>query len=341
MLRGYNFVDGQKVTAAQLNGVVDNGSILPAFYTSKSAKTNVSSTDLFLAYDVNANAYRKITGSALLLNNPSWISSMTENTTPANGDFFPSLNVASGTLMKVSLTNLWQFAGQPVATPLQMFTLLEWDSSSGSYYQLPIPTLKTNIGTNWSAFFVLTNLSAKASLVATDAFWVFDSVANTNKQVQFSTIQSNMFGLPGTNATQLIAGIETNGLPIKITNGFGIGLLTNTLYLSNYISTNMSVPTSRIVITNAHGLGSTPSIINAVLVCTNANIGYPVGSEIPVGAILNASFGALMHVSADSTNVYIGCFGEQAFSTFDKGTPASGLSAITKGSWNLRINARP
>lgn len=336
MLRGFNFVDGQKVTAAQLNGLVDNGSVLSSFYTSKSSKTNLDATDLVLVYDVSQGVYRKISGSAFLLNNTSWISSLSEGTSLENSDFVPFLDVSAGVLKKAAITNLWQFGNQPVATPNQLFTLLEWNSGTGNYYQLPGLTLYTNLATNWGNYFVLTNLPQSTSLVqASNAFWTFNAVTGTNEYVLLSQITTNILGTNG------IVCATTNG-SVQATNGFGVGFTNNTIYLSNFVSTNFSVPSSSQVWTNAHSLGCVPQMVRAVLVCTNANLSYPVGAEIDLsGIIQNSSGNPVANISADSTNTYIVFSGTGVAAWTARPMNTITYSNITPGSWNVKIYARP
>jgi hypothetical protein len=60
--KGHTFTEGSSGnTAADLNALVDSGTILPAFITGKSAVVTLEDVDLALVYDNSAAAMRKVT----------------------------------------------------------------------------------------------------------------------------------------------------------------------------------------------------------------------------------------------------------------------------------------
>ncbi len=60
--KGHTFTEGSSGnTAADLNALVDSGTILPAFITGKSAVATLEDVDLALVYDNSAAAMRKVT----------------------------------------------------------------------------------------------------------------------------------------------------------------------------------------------------------------------------------------------------------------------------------------
>ncbi|MDE2099797.1 MAG: hypothetical protein KGL39_21270 [Patescibacteria group bacterium] len=54
---GQTFQDGQLLTAAELQNLVGNATILPAFFTDKPGATFLHNNDEFLLYSLGAAAY--------------------------------------------------------------------------------------------------------------------------------------------------------------------------------------------------------------------------------------------------------------------------------------------
>ncbi len=186
--RGFNFVDGQRVTAAQLNGLVDNGTIVTSFYTGKASKTNLSAADLILIYDPSAGLYRKITASSAFLNNVGWFDSLPTITSVANDDQFLVRDVSGNILTKTTLTNLYAYGNQPVATNYPFYSMLQYDGTN--YTRLPWSLVQTYISTNWWQILDMTNAPLKSWIDGSDLVWILDSTTGTNKYVSVDTLRN-------------------------------------------------------------------------------------------------------------------------------------------------------
>lgn len=118
----------------------------------------------------------------------------------------------------------------------------------------------------------------------------------------------------------------------------GQGLLQ---VLSKIYTSPAQTITSGGTLTLAHGMGTTPRLIQAYLKCTTTDVGYSVGDEVFVSGGQDA-YGSTVStgvsVVPDATNLNIR-FGSNAgaFAVLNKGTGT--LGAITNGSWEFYIRA--
>lgn len=108
-----------------------------------------------------------------------------------------------------------------------------------------------------------------------------------------------------------------------------------------YASTGQTI-TSGGSLTLAHGLGSTPRLIQAYLKCTTADLNYSVGDEAPVSGGQEAygstvSTGVSIVWDATNLNIRFGSNAGGAFAVLNKTTGTLGV--ITNGSWQFYIRA--
>lgn len=178
---GQTFVDGQRLTAAQLTALVQQATIQPPFYTDKISQTNIASTDLLLVYSPSSGTFHKVTGAAGIYNNVAIIAAQQPYVNMANTNyFFLGYDSTNGTLFQVNLTNLlwtgaqWiQVAGLNFSNTLSEYgifnpawtnnpvRMLVWDTngiprmeSMSNLVQSIAPTL----GTNWSLPFTFNQI---------------------------------------------------------------------------------------------------------------------------------------------------------------------------------------
>lgn len=100
--KGDTFADGQQLTAARLNQLLDSATILPNIITDQTNLTanTVASNDSVLLYDLSATALREATASDLLNSNiPVTTSSVTAG---ANSDI--TLTTSDGTIVNTGVT---------------------------------------------------------------------------------------------------------------------------------------------------------------------------------------------------------------------------------------------
>lgn len=86
----------------------------------------------------------------------------------------------------------------------------------------------------------------------------------------------------------------------------------------------------------AHGLGATPALVRARLVCKFADNGYSVGDVIDVAASSPGQTNTGIAVTADGTNLNARFAGN--FSAISKST--NGLVKLTNSSWKVRLYAQ-
>lgn len=100
--KGDTFADGQQLTAARLNQLIDSATVLPNIITDQTNLTanTVASGDSILLYDLSATALREATASDLLNSNiPVTTSSVTAG---ANSDI--TLTTSDGTIVNTGVT---------------------------------------------------------------------------------------------------------------------------------------------------------------------------------------------------------------------------------------------
>jgi hypothetical protein len=98
--------------------------------------------------------------------------------------------------------------------------------------------------------------------------------------------------------------------------------------------------TSNTFIVVAHGFGSVPREMWAVLRCKSPELGYAIGDE--AGFLINDRAGndASAALSTDSTNIYLPT-GDSAFKVVDRiASPTADFTTITSSSWRVVIRAR-
>lgn len=150
-----------------------------------------------------------------------------------------------------------------------------------------------------------------------------------------------------TSATNTWTGIfvgnasgTTNAAMSANTNGTAslrdVAALIASTPTANVVSTPISL-TNSAAISFDHGLGVTPSFVRWVIVCTNTDLSYAVGDELPILSeddnppLLGAAGGA------NATTVFIS--EPASWNTFQKGTATK--QGITLSKWNIKCYARP
>ena len=174
----------------------------------------------------------------------------------------------------------------------------------------------------------------------------------TIKNITTNNMPTNLFGIGlsgGLNA-KVRVNVDTNTVTVDGSNQLAVNmtnLFSGTQWhvdgaqvtLTNFASTNITVPSSSQMFTNAHSLGTTPSFVRAVLVCTSAEKGYAVGDELASDAIQNANSTPCVSVGANATSIFLFVMGDTL--QVPNRTSGSGYTSITKASWKFRLYAKP
>lgn len=135
--------------------------------------------------------------------------------------------------------------------------------------------------------------------------------------------------------------LGTGGISVT-DSGAGTLTITNTssssgAFTSSFTSTNCVI-TSAGIVTNAHGLGAMPTLLQARLKCTSADLNYSVDDEVMIGMDGDGSFFQGCAVIPDSTNVIVkyGSF-SSVFVLVDKSTGQA--NGIDNTKWVFIIRA--
>lgn len=145
-----------------------------------------------------------------------------------------------------------------------------------------------------------------------------------------STITSNQLAASTVNIANIAPG--TAGAFLATTTG-GSQVWTNAFAVS--VTSGIAVPTGSTSLTNAHTLGSVPTIIQLRLVCGTADVGWIAGDEVDALTAISVNTGnPFFNVGANSANWYLSHAGSNVLGLRDRGTGAT--NAITKGNWSLK-----
>lgn len=139
---GASFVDGQRLTAAQLAQLVNQAVINPSFYTTKVSQTNLTPTDILLVYSAASGTFHQLSGNAAVFQNNALVA----NQVPYNASqittnvFFLGYDSTNFVLFKASLTNM-ATAFSPFIVP----GLLNFSNTLSAYVPAqPAPYYLTN-----------------------------------------------------------------------------------------------------------------------------------------------------------------------------------------------------
>ena len=162
------------------------------------------------------------------------------------------------------------------------------------------------------------------------------SVLDDTKVVNTSGAQRGLLGNQGVAAWENGVGTtESLVSPAKVK-----AAVAANSPLSESFTTSGQTITSGGLLTLAHGMASEPKLVQAFLVCTEAEDGYSIGDKIFVELSNNSSSGdsRVNSVSFDSTNLYVR-FSSKA-SVFLGSNKATGSSTThTNSRWEFGLNA--
>jgi hypothetical protein len=339
LTRSITFSDGQRITAAQLHSLIDGASIGATFLTGKNLNSTVETADYVMVYDTSAGVFTKMTLSTLLMANTGLITTQAEDVNPAYNDYVLTYDASASSFAKVSITNLLYntnlIAVLPSITNLTQSATM-WVRHSGTNAQIEV----TNLWLRFTYRAAFTNLAQHTAPTNTDRLLIWDSLGLTNKWTGLSGLITNLPTVTTNGAADWLL-IVTNGNVSKISansfsNSIAAQLVANTLPRKF-----SSTPTNIAGITGAgkwvdeaHGLSGTPQMVEAVFVCTGANLNYSVGDEVRVyypDIVSSVPF-------ATSTTVGFVCNG--ASSNFRIPNKSTGtMSTMNTANWSLKLYA--
>lgn len=330
---GYTFSSGeQNVTHTKLNNLVDAASINTSFFTDKAAAAPVAA-DSFLFYSASLGAFRRVTYDTLLFSQTNLISGQVEMNTPRTNDYV-LVETAAGTFAKSSLNALtWTNADLIVnrtnwVSPNFTTTyFLAYDN--GAYSKVS----RSNLLNNAATILNFTNLLTRSTPANNDALLLWDTTDATNTVTTLAGLVTNTAAATVATNGDFIWGYSTNDSKVAKFTPTQIGRFT----AQRSVFSNITLPGSDTVSTNAHGLAGIPQLVRAVLVCTNANHGYAVGNEVDATGIYTSGTVSACTV-VDATNIYFAYTAGGINMTLCNRTNATTFQ-ITKADWNFKVYA--
>ena len=324
---GHTFTDGETVTAAKLNNLVNNGTIT----------TNTITTGMLLDDSVTSAklAPNAVTGASISANtiNLSTLSNASGGTSgtlvqSGSGGVFEELSpgatgtvlvsggtdaaLSFGTIDNVAIGATMISGHTEITDPGQDDLLLVKDKNAGVNKSVQIQNLYKTVND--------LNALSSSDIANPDEFLVIDG-GSTPKKITYQNLQSSLGGGGG--------GLPSSGSDYYSASG-------NTL--ATVIGTTNKLESF------AHGLSSVPRIVVAVLVCVtddSSGFGYAVGDEInlsslsygdgsgndsPASTVIADSSGIRLQFAYNITASYI------AFGMMNK-TAANGVDQGRYQSW--------
>jgi len=337
--KGYSFSDGNRVFASQLNSLVDSATILPGFYTSRTAQTNLATSDVFLVLAGPAyTTYKRVSATYALYQNTSIITGRAEKTDVESTDYLLLYDATEQVFKKVSASNLSLtttnlVAGQPLATNVSLNSYL-LVLNYGTNSRVTLSNLLAMF--NYRALY--TNLTLHTAPTNADRLLIWDSINNSNKAITLSGFITNLPPASAVTNSDVFAALTSNGVVSKVTFQQLQTAISNNIVAP--VVTGFSTPEMTLtvgVLTNgAHGLGLKPSSVRGVLVCKAIDWGYSVGDEIDAGNMWNN--GATFTFGANATNV----FASLSKNSGDICDKTNGVQRnMTLPSWKFKLYATP
>jgi hypothetical protein len=170
--------------------------------------------------------------------------------------------------------------------------------------------------------------------------WV---LTNINTTVNFSgpsttlTFSSNQINWAAVSGTTNSAGAADSGKVVKL-NPSGVLDTSITPFSKSFTSTNIVITAAASVV-NAHNLGAIPSLVQARLKCTSADLNYSVGDEVIIHAGAYDSAGGYgIMLLPDATNINIRYSDSVGVFILPNKT-TGGTTAIDPTKWQLIVSA--
>lgn len=190
--------------------------------------------------------------------------------------------------------------------------------------------LGINIATN-----TVDGINLATNQVINSGTWWYTNVntfiSYTNTTLLFSTNQISSGSVNGTSVT---AGAADANKVVRL-NASGVLDSTLTPFSSSYTSTNCAVVFSS-TLTQAHGLGAAPSLVQVHLVCTSGELGYSIGD-----VVCNFGPGDANNIGAtvafNATSVIVKTTSNGIYLTDSGSAYANGV--ITAGNWRYVLRA--
>lgn len=252
---GQSFVDGQRITAAQLTALVGNAIINPAFYSGAvQHNTNLLTTDILLLL-TSGGVYQQMPGSGII-QNPLFYTSPVNLSTEPGYALHLYYNPSNNTIVSITLSNMVSaISSNLVAQKFLYLTNLivgatnSLSSNTNQPIAVPYPLTPNPLSTNNQTQFIVY-----------DTNYVPNSFSFSNLLVAevpyLGTSFSNNIGLPGYMFTNLFYSWLT--YPTNTTSN-AWGYNTN-FPITNLYFTNAFLPTNTASISNKQTLTNSDAI---------------------------------------------------------------------------------
>lgn len=340
LTRSISFSDGQRLTAANLQNLIDLTTISSSFYTSKPNEANLSSSDKILVYSTIFGSYETLTASQLLYGNTNTIMLLPEKTSPGTNDFFAIYDSVGTVLSRISFeslylgTNYWVI--RPTNNPPRLeayFALFDGNTNS-----------QTTISNLWTLMASIdwTNQGNYTSTTKSgDTIPMWNSTTGSNQLYTTASIITNA-PVPAvyTNGDYFLAYSSTNNQMEKISKEQLVNDTSSLKFVAmlNTVSTYGTV--AGLVVSTNTGFGNVPSYVRWVLHCISADRGYAVGDEVDLHEAVDFATDIAPHYAQVSDTNSVGIVGSSTAlpSLYNKTTGALGGSIITT-KWVFKVYA--
>ncbi len=143
--KGETFADGEQLTGARLNNLLDSAVINTAFHTAKSSAGSNPSTSAteVMVYDSGASSFKRSTLGALVFDHTSLLSARSAKTVPVAADLLLLADSAASNAYKsISLANLL-FGAAAHSAPIGDDSIAIYDSANSAVKKIALSDLST------------------------------------------------------------------------------------------------------------------------------------------------------------------------------------------------------
>ena len=169
---------------------------------------------------------------------------------------------------------------------------------------------------------------------------VVNLVSNgTNWEIKSSRIQATT-DLAGIGELATAAEV-TAGTAGKLVDAAELKTVTDAIPFSegSFQSADQTI-TAGNLLTLAHGLSSTPTLLQGYIECQTAEYGYSTGDQVAISGMQDANTDQGVSIWADATNVYVQYgLDTDVFRVFRRSATAGQAVTITKANWRFFVRA--
>lgn len=218
-------------------------------------------------------------------------------------------------------------------SPAVADTLPLYDASAGANRKMTIANF----------FKAITALTAETSVALDDELALYDTSASATDKITVLNLMKVVNVLTSVvtldTANDLVPVYDASGGETKKTTVANLLSYATSPFSAGFTSTAQTINTSGAQdISVAHGLGSIPLVVQAVLRCSTGEFGYAANDEIQINHLGANGLSNFINVYSDATDVHVLIQNCATLFANDATTPGTGRT-LTPANWRIVVRA--